>query len=208
MGWRSQGASATMPVTSHKRLVILKSMSKCSQINHIRVLSSLSIGQHIYRAFPSLYNVLLARAGLEHAVLAGLVGEHKCFAALVNRRVPWMLAQCATSWRERPPARPPACGLLPSSPSRLLRCSWPPPWPFLGSQGEAGLRMDLLACVNPFQGGGGRGVEVGVVWPPLRTACVALGVLPSPAPGTVPRVGPVCLGDLPEGLERSDRHVL
>lgn len=118
MGWRSQGASATMPVTSHKRLVILKSMSKCSQINHIRVLSSLSIGQHIYRAFPSLYNVLLARAGLEHAVLAGLVGEHKCFAALVNRRVPWMLAQCATSWRERPPARLPS--LWPPSLQPLL----------------------------------------------------------------------------------------
>lgn len=119
MGWRSQGASATMPVTSHKWLVILKSMSKRSQINHIRALSSRSIGQHRYRVFPSLYNVLLAGAGLELAVLAGLAGEHKCFAALVNRRVPWMLAQCAASWRERLPGLwPPS--LQPLSSSALL----------------------------------------------------------------------------------------
>lgn len=59
--------------------------------------------------------------------------------------------------------------------------------------------MDLLARINHFQGRGGRwGVEVGVVWPPLCAACVVLGVLPSPPPGTVPRAGPVCLGDLPE----------
>lgn len=35
---------------------------------------------------------------------------------------------------------------------------------------------------------------------PPHCLCGSLGVLPSPAPGTVPRVGTVCLGDLPEGL--------
>lgn len=125
-------------------------------------------------------------------MLAGLVGEHQCFAALVNRRIPWMLGPRTASWRERPPATPP--------PPRHAS------WPSLGSQSEAGLWVDLPASINPSQGGGGRGVEVGLVWPSPALPVRFWGCCPPP--GTVPRVGPVCLGDLPEGLERSDRHAL
>ena len=188
-GARGLGLQCWAPAADHKQLFILKSMSKCSQINHTEVLSSRSIGQHRYRAFPLSQNVL-ARASLEHTVPAGLVGEHQCFAALVNRRVPWMLGPRTASWRERLPAPP--------GPNAS--------WLFLGSQSEAGLRMDLPASINPSQGGGGRGVEVGLVWAPLHCLCGSGGaVLP---PGTVPRAGPVCLGERPEGLERFDRHVL
>ena len=65
--------------------------------------------------------------------------------------------------------------------------------------------MALPATVNPYQGGG-RGVDVGV--PCGRPSAQPAWFWGCCCSGTVPRVGPVCPGELPGGLQGPDHYGL